>query len=56
MNPQFKKVWFHITLNREINAHVHSFSPSLIAYELIHHNTQISQLYHHTQTHYESET
>jgi hypothetical protein len=49
-------LWSHITLNREINVNMHSSSPTLIAYELIHHNTQISQLYHHTQTHYESET
>jgi len=38
-------LWSHIGLTKEINICIHSFSLPLIAYELIHHSTQISQHY-----------
>jgi hypothetical protein len=40
--------WTHIALTRAMNACMHSFLLPLIAYDLIHLNTQISQHYHET--------
>jgi len=39
-------LWSHIALTKEINICIHSVSLPLIAYDLIHHSTQISQHYH----------
>jgi hypothetical protein len=41
-------LWSHIALTRAMNACMHSFFLPLIAYELIHLSTQVSEHYHET--------